>query len=292
MKAKIMAILVMTLLIATALPAVGTMTNSNGSIDSGQEIVPNFSHLLKKTPRLRGYKIAVINAGSNPGGIETQLELWGATADLINIPDITWGLLSIYRAVWIPIKASKEIDNAFKDDEIRDYVFDGGGMIFCQPSPAVTPYIPKCLPYTWEILDTYYVDPCAVTIVHPTHELTNGLTIHDMPDCYETMGTIAPEYTVLVLSEGGEPGLACTTWGTGKIIIQMDATFGLGTDLCGDNPPLTEDMVVRMLDWTCKGKSTDLPVAETVNKPLLQFLQSYPNMFPLLQKLFQRLGLQ
>jgi hypothetical protein len=290
MKGKIIAILVMTLLIATTLPAVGKTTNSNGLKDTGQETTPNFSTLLKPTSSLRGYNIAVINAGYYPADVKSQLELWGATVALINIPDITVALLSGYDAVWIPVGASMDIDDRFKDDEIRDYVFQGGELIFCQPNDDSGVYIPKCLPYTWEITDYLYVDPCAATIVDPTHPLTKGLTLNDMPDCYETIGFIAPEYTILALSASGEPGFACAKFGTGKIIVSMDAILPFD-DVCGDDPALSEDMVMRMFDWADKAKSVELPINIAINRPLLQFLQNHPNLFPLLQKLFHNFGL-
>ena len=164
----------MTLLITTALPTVGKITNSNGSIETGQETTPFDPNLLKPTQSLRGYNIALINDDGYAPDVKTQLELWGATVDIINIPDITVALLSGYHVVWIPAESAKLIDDGGKDDEIRDYIFAGGGLIFTQPN-VVGVYIPKCLPYTWEITDHWYGYPCAATIVDPTHELTQGL---------------------------------------------------------------------------------------------------------------------
>jgi len=111
-----------------------------------------------------------------------------------------------------------------------------------------------------------------------------------MPDCYETMSTIAPEYTILALSGDGEPSLACATYGKGRICVIMDAPVH-ANDICGDSPALSQTIVSRMLDWSKRSKSVDLPVLEIVNRPLLQFLQNHPNIFPFLQNLLQQLGL-
>ena len=286
MKAKIICILVMTLLITTALPTVGKITNSNGSIETGQETTPFDPNLLKPTQSLRGYNIALINDDGYAPDVKTQLELWGATVDIINIPDITVALLSGYHVVWIPAESAKLIDDGGKDDEIRDYVFAGGGLIFTQPN-VVGVYIPKCLPYTWEITDHWYGYPCAATIVDPTHELTQGLTIDDMPDSYDESGNIASEYTILALSDDGEPGFACAEYGTGKIIVTMDAALIGSMDVCGDSPSLSEDMVMRMLDWAKKAKSVEVTREITINSLILNFLQCHPNLFSLLQKLLQ-----
>jgi hypothetical protein len=239
---------------------------------------------------MQGYKIAVTNSGCFPDETKLQLEQWGYIVDLLDISSITVDVLLNYHIVWITNGASLDIEIELKDDDIRDYVFQGGGLIFCQPDYIFGIYIPKCLPYTWEITNFLNANPCAATIVDPTHTLTNGLTVDDMPDCYETMGYIAPEYTILSLSDDGEPGLACAEYGLGKIIVQMDAPLSI-LDLCGDYPALSKDMVSRMIGWAGKTKSVNLPILETVNRPLLQFLQSSQNMFPLLQKLLLRLGL-
>ena len=54
---------------------------------------------------------------------------------------------------------------------------------------------------------------------------------------------------------------------------------------------LSQDMVVRMLDWACKAKSAEMPRDITMNIPTLNFFQSHPNIFPILQKLLQNLEL-
>ena len=289
MKAKIICILVMTLLILSALPAVGKLNNSNDLNDSGLGTVSNLLDLLKPTSSLRGYNIGVINAGYAPDMVKLQLDLWGATASLIDIPDISVPGLEIFDAVWVTFGSSMDIDNAFKDDEIRDYVFEGGLLIFCQPNDNSGVYIPNCLPYTWEIIDYQYgYNPCATTITDSTHPLTKGLTIHEMPDCYEIMGTIAPEYKILALSGDGEPGFACAKFGTGKIIVNMDAGFPYA-DVCGDNPCLSEDMVMRWFDWADKSKPVEIPGNLVFNRPILNFLNGHPNLFPLLQKIIQQL---
>jgi hypothetical protein len=238
-------------LISISLQTSGTIHHSNNNKDFNQKTELFTLHLFKQTSNLKGYKIGVINTGSSPEEVKSQLETWGATVDLISIDQITLTLLSNYCAIWIPVEASMELDNDGKDDEIRDYVFLGGGLIFCQPNNDDGLYIPQCLPYTWEIVDNLFSNPCATTIVNPNHELTFDLTIDDMPDCYETMGTISPEYKILALSADGEPSFACTNYGMGRVIVQMDATLR-GEDICGDIPPLSKKMVIRMLKWVCK----------------------------------------
>jgi len=290
-KAKIICILVMMLLITNTLPVVGKMTNNDGLIDTGKNITTNPPELLKPTQSLRATNIALINDNLYAPDVKTQLELLGKTVTLINIPDITAALLSGYDAVWIPAECAKDIDDAGKATEIKNYVFAGGGLIFTQPN-VIGFYVPQCLPYTWEIIDKSYENGCAGKIIDPNHPLTQGLTINDMPDCYETMGTIGTQYTILVVSDDGEPGLACAKYGDGKIIVIMDAPFTGGMDVCGDSPSLSQNFVTQMLGWVDKAKSVNLPKDIVSNRPLIQFLQSHPNLFPFLQKLIQSLGLQ
>ena len=252
MRKKIIGILVCTLLITTAIPAVGLISN-NDPTNSGHRIEIIKTNSVEKTSSTRGFNVAVINEGEDPGRVKQKLEQWGVTVDLIDIADITVSLLSEYCAVWVPVLASYFIDNAGKDDEIQDYVFLGGGLIFCQPNWGPN-YVPQSLPYTWEILDSSYFNPCGATIVDPTHELTIGLTVADMPDAYDISGTIASEYTILALSAGGDASLGCAAYGMGRVIVQLDAEVTtLGPDMCGDNPALSENMVMRMLEWVCKG---------------------------------------
>jgi len=144
--------------------------------------------------------------------------------------------------------------------------------------------------YTWEIIDREPMG-CAGAILDPNHPLCIGLTIDDMPDCSETIGTVDSNYTILALSEWGGPGFACAEYGAGKIIIQLDYELGFYEDPCGDEPSLTPEMVYRMFEWARRSKSVVLPVVETIQRPILNFLQSHPNMFPLLQKLIQNFGL-
>jgi hypothetical protein len=290
-KAKIICILVTTLLITTTLPAVGKMTSNNCLIETGQKTEPNSQYLLKPTQSLAGLKVAVINAGVAPDQVTLTLDSWGASADLIDVTSISFANLKSYNNIWVPVQASMDIDSAGKATDIQNLVNAGAGLIFCQPNPHTVPYTPACLPYTWEIIDLTYLEPCAETIVDPTHDLTVGLIIDDMPDAGDTMGTIAAEYTILALSEGGEPSFACAEYGKGKIVMTMDGELGPWTDICGDNPPMSQAMVLRMLDWSKKPKSADIPLVETINRPLLQILQSHPNLFPLLQKIIHQLGL-
>jgi len=290
MKAKIICILVMTLLITTTLSVVGKTTDNNGLFSSGQK-EPNSPNLLKPIPSLAGQRVAVIDAGEYyPSEVVAQLNAYGAIATLISIPAINFNALQYYNNIWIPVGGADEIDHAGKAPIILQLVDDGVGLIFCQPD--IAPYIPACLPYIWEITDYYWAnDPCATTIVDPTHDLTTGLTIADMPDCYDTVGTVAPQYTILALNSDGEPSLACATYGKGKIVVTMDAPLGPWEDICYDNPPLSQAMISRILDWSKRSKSVDIPIVETINRPFLNWLQSHPNLFPLLQKLLQGFGL-
>ena len=208
---------------------------------------------VPETSRLAGYNIAVVNAGYDPGQVELQLEAWGATVDLINVPDITESLLSMnYDLVWIGYLAAGAVDTGGKAPEILSYVRKGGGEILAQPGEVMTP---QCLPYTWQIVDARWVEPpCAATIVAPTHKLTAGLTLDDMPDCFDDVGTVAPEYTILAQSGAGDASFGCANYGKGRVIVEMDCPLGPSIgDVCGDSPSLSEAMVTRMVEWVSQG---------------------------------------
>ena len=202
---------------------------------------------VPETSSLAGYNIAVVNAGYDPGQVELQLEAWGATVDLINVPDITESLLRNYDLVWIGYLAAGAVDAGGKAPEILSYVQNGGGEILAQPGEVMTP---QCLPYTWQITDIWYGDACAATIIDPTHELTKGLTVDDMPDAFDRSGTVNPAYTILALSGESEPTFGCANYGKGRVIVEMDCPLGPGIcDVCDDCPSLSEAMVTRMVEW-------------------------------------------
>ncbi len=105
---------------------------------------------VPETSSLAGYNIAVVNAGGYPSDLKCQLEAWGATVDLINVPAITEPLLSSYDLVWIPYGAAGAVDAGGKAAAILSYVQNGGGEILDQPDQVMTP---QCLPYAWQITD-------------------------------------------------------------------------------------------------------------------------------------------
>jgi len=224
--------------------ALAVSANESGiaSIDTTTVKVPETSRSLAE------YDIAVVNAGSYPLDLRDQLVAWGATVDLINVPDITASLLSSYDLVWIPCGAAGAVDAGGKAAVILSYVQNGGGEILTQPDQVMTP---QCLPYTWQITDVWWEEPpCAATIVDTTHKLTAGLIVDDMPDCFDDVGTVASEYTILALSGAGDPSFGCANYGKGRVIVEMDCPLGPGIgDVCGDCPSLSEAMVTRMVEW-------------------------------------------
>ena len=151
MKGKIICIFVTVLLVTTTLSAVGETTNSNGSIDSIQKTEPNYPDLFKPIQSMQGDKIAVTNSGCLPEETKSQLEQWGYIVDLLDISSISVDILLNYNIVWITNGASLDIEIELKDDEIRDYVYQGGGLVFCQPNYVVEkmqcPIPPICISF-------------------------------------------------------------------------------------------------------------------------------------------------
>ena len=276
----------MALLIITTLPVIGKTTDINGSTNTNKEIAPNFNEVLKPKQSLRGLRIIMIWGNEWPHEQKLVLESWGAEVDIISAASITFDELKSYHIIWMIKGASHMINNYGTEDVILDLVYYGVGLIFCQPNYV---HIPKCLPYTWEIIDREG-SGCAGAMLDPNHPLCIGLSIDDMPDCADTVGEIDSNYTILTLSELGVPCFACAEYGDGKIIIQMNGALGFYEDSCGDNPPLSQEMVYRMLEWSRRSKSVDLSVVETIQRPIINFFQSHPNIFPLLQILIQQLG--
>jgi len=285
-KSKIICIFIVGLLIITTLPVIGKTMDNNGSTNTNHEIAPNFNKVLKPKQSLRGLRVIMIWGMEWPQEEPLVLESWGAEVDLISAAAISFDELKSYHIIWIHKSASPWINNYCTDGVIRDLVYYGVGLIFCQPNYA---HIPKCLPYTWEIIDNEPMG-CAGAMLDPNHPLCIGLTIDDMPDCADTVGEIDSNYTILTLSELGVPCFACAEYGSGKIIIQMNSALGFNEDSCGDEPPLSPEMVYRMFEWARRSKSVDLTDVETIQRPILKLLQSYPFLFPVLQKLKQNLG--
>ena len=205
---------------------------------------------------LDGYKIAVVDAGYDPVSVEVALDARGAQADRIPVASITSSLLCDYQLLWIPVGAAGAVDSGGKAGEVLTYVDNGGGLILAQPNEVITP---QCLPYTWEIVDEYYTAPCAATIVDPTHPLTTGLFVGAMPDCFDEVGAVGPEWTILALSADGDPSFACATYGYGKVIVEMDAPYPAG-DVCGDAISLGNNMVLRMISWVAGSCAPPPPV--------------------------------
>lgn len=205
---------------------------------------------------LDGYKIAVVDAGYDPASVEGGLDALGAQADRIPVASITSSLLCDYQLLWIPVQAAGAVDIGGKAGEVLTYVDNGGGLILAQPNELITP---QCLPYAWEIVDDFYTEPCATTIVDPTHALTTGLSLNAMPDCFDEVGAVGPEWTILALDANGDPSFACATYGNGKVIVEMDAPYPAG-DVCGDAKSLNDNMVGRMVSWVAGSCAPPPPV--------------------------------
>lgn len=199
---------------------------------------------------LSGYRIAIPNAG-NSLWLEDALFALGAQAELIPISELTVERLENFHLLWIPVGAAFHVDNGGKASVVLNYVQNGGGLILSQPNTAMTP---QCLPYTFQILNAFWVGwpdpvpPAAATIADPNHCLTTGLTLDDMPDCFDDVGTVDPRWHILAYSGSGDPTLAYTTFGSGRVIVEMDAPLSiLFGDITGDNPSLSDDMVERLV---------------------------------------------
>jgi hypothetical protein len=53
----------------------------------------------------------------------------------------------------------------------------------------------------------------------------------------------------------------------------------------------TKDVLGKESDWS-DPLSINMPRNKVINTPFLNYLQNHPNLFPILQKIIQRLGLQ
>lgn len=199
---------------------------------------------------LSGYKIAVPDAGT-ASLLKGGLEALGAKVDLIPLSSITSEMLSAYDVVWIACNGAGAVDAAGKSNEILDYIASGGGLILTQPNEVITP---MCLPYTWQIDNAEwkgwpsFSSPKAAVIVDPNHPLTIGLSVDDMPDCFDSVGTVDSSWTILARAQNGDPSFACASFIQGKVIVEMDAVYPLA-DITGDNPCLSDAMVQRMIEW-------------------------------------------
>jgi hypothetical protein len=197
---------------------------------------------------LQGYNIAVVDAGYNPTVLETTLENRGALVDRIPVASLTVVLLENYDLLWIDVGGADDVDLGGKASVVLDYIQGGGGLIFSQPNEAM---VPQCLPYMWTIssntIPPYYEATAIVDISHP---LTRYLTVEDMPDNFDTIGPVGPEWKILARTQSGDPTFACSEYGDGKVIVQMDAPYNEGVaDITGDMPSLSDAMVLRMVQW-------------------------------------------
>ena len=226
--------------IITTTPIIHAIDDSGG-VDGGISAMSNL---------LLGYNIAVPDTGSY-AQLKSGLETLGAQVSLIPLASITPGLLHGYGALWIASSGVGPVDVAGKSDEVLAYVSGGGGLIVTQPNEAITP---QCLPYQWQIVSSQWegypsAPPAnAAVIADPNHPLTIGLALSDMPDCFDDVGTVDPRWTILAYAQNGDPSFACTVYGQGRVIVELDSPYR-GGDVTGDNPNLSDAMVERMVEW-------------------------------------------
>jgi hypothetical protein len=274
MKIKCLSILIVAMLALVGFASADTEFDITGMVSS-TPMIRSFSVSIESmTENITGYNIAVANAGK-ASNLKTGLESLGANVDLINVTLITENKLSKYDLLWIPCSGSQEVENAGVSTEILSYVQNGGGLIVTQPNAVITP---SFLPYEWEIIDMYWPDgpinkttPVASVILDSSHPLTQGLTVDDMPDSFDTSGDVASEYTILAETCQEQPTFGTCNYGCGKVIVELDAPYK-GSDLTGDDPNLSDAMVERMVSYVacdtygCNNES--IPEFPTVVLPI------------------------
>lgn len=229
--------------------------NSDGG--DGVHVKPVGEDLAHPTPRksIAGVSILVVGDSARPfhgQDARDRLASMGASATYVDQTTLTAGMLDSYDVVWIALWASTTVYNAGHTNAIRGYVNDGGGLLLEQPNQAGPVGI---LPYSFVILDHFYEGECETDVLVPTHEIVVGLSNEQLLECQDTVGSIGPEWQVLVEDGTGDPSLSVAAYGAGRIVVELGSTdtqngcwciTGSG-DVC-----MSDIMIERMVEWVVK----------------------------------------
>ena len=230
--------------------------NDDGSVNvdwGGASIYQSSCNSQSSSSSLLGYNILVTGDPANMymKYTETRLTALGADVTQVNASDLTSTMLSQYTVVWIALGGTNSVDTAGKSDIIRNYVYEGGGLIVEQPNIVGAP---QCLPYEFQIKSTFTEKQvtCIRTIFDSTHCLMEGLENEQTPPAYDTVGTIAPEWTVLVNGGISNPTLSIANYGTGRVIVELGNT-NLINHSCYCGVCQDDIMIERMVEWADHG---------------------------------------
>jgi uncharacterized repeat protein (TIGR01451 family) len=185
-----------------------------------------------------------------------RLNALGANAVLVEdatIATLTAFDLQWFDVVYLPLdwgRSSTHIEAI--GSALQGFVNGGGGLVVGQCNTFTAPYTPAFLPAGYGVTYTDSSFPaCGVTILDPSHFITDGLLGDDMPDLYDRVSTssLGASYSLLAQSSVEDMvSLAVAEYGTGRIAVHTSNWKGTGT-VCTDDPDI---IIERVLCWAAQ----------------------------------------
>jgi len=167
--------------------------------------------------------VGIVNVGEVNDYLPWLTQL-GYSYSLIPV-DSNYAILSQYALVLLPATHGQEQGYDFlakRSGDYHQYVNDGGCLYVGQPNPYQQPPAIPWVPYLLELDAVYSSNPCSRYITDPYHCMTAGLFAGDLPQAYDTVLALGPEWEVLVRETGTEkPCLFTSHYGAGHVVVDL-----------------------------------------------------------------------